>query len=104
MNLKSFSNRHPDLDWLRIIVVTMLIPFHTAMTFAPYQTAEKVRFVQNTLLNPMMVLKNYPLFNLCSVFRSYYPQFSGIPGQFKPPLPSPTAMGLYLSKVTSPFA
>ena len=36
MNLQTSLNRRPDLDWLRIIVVVMLIPFHTAMTFAPY--------------------------------------------------------------------
>jgi len=30
------SERRADLDWLRILVVLMLIPFHTAMTFAPY--------------------------------------------------------------------
>jgi glucan biosynthesis protein C len=36
MNLPNTTIRHPYLDWLRIIVVAMLIPFHTAMTFAPY--------------------------------------------------------------------
>jgi len=30
------SQRIYYLDWIRIIVVLMLIPFHTAMTFAPY--------------------------------------------------------------------
>lgn len=29
--------RLPYLDWLRVLVVLMLVPFHTAMTFAPYQ-------------------------------------------------------------------
>lgn len=33
---QSVSERRPDLDWLRVLVVLMLIPFHTAMTFAPY--------------------------------------------------------------------
>ena len=32
----SASGRRPYLDWLRVIVVMMLIPFHTAMTFSPY--------------------------------------------------------------------
>lgn len=36
MGVIGVSNRRPDLDWLRIIVVMMLVPFHTAMTFAPY--------------------------------------------------------------------
>jgi glucan biosynthesis protein C len=36
MGNQTVLGRRPDLDWLRIIVVTMLIPFHTAMTFAPY--------------------------------------------------------------------
>lgn len=36
MSNRTAMGRRPDLDWLRIIVVTMLIPFHTAMTFAPY--------------------------------------------------------------------
>jgi len=34
--VKTTSQRRPDLDWLRVLVVLMLIPFHTAMTFAPY--------------------------------------------------------------------
>jgi glucan biosynthesis protein C len=32
----SIPERRADLDWLRVLVVLMLIPFHTAMTFAPY--------------------------------------------------------------------
>ena len=30
------SERHYDLDWIRVLVVIMLIPFHTAMTYAPF--------------------------------------------------------------------
>jgi hypothetical protein len=40
------SVRVTHLDWLRIIVVGMLIPFHTAMTFAPYAW-----YVRNAQLN-----------------------------------------------------
>jgi len=36
INPQDSKNRLPYLDWLRIIIVLMLIPFHTAMTFAPY--------------------------------------------------------------------
>jgi peptidoglycan/LPS O-acetylase OafA/YrhL len=36
MNLPGTLKRRPELDWLRIIIVAMLVPFHTAMTFAPY--------------------------------------------------------------------
>jgi len=38
--------RLTHLDWLRIIVVGMLIPFHTAMTFAPYAW-----YIRNPQLN-----------------------------------------------------
>ncbi len=36
MKIQSAINRRPEIDWLRIIIVAMLVPFHTAMTFAPY--------------------------------------------------------------------
>jgi len=36
MSLPNALKRRPELDWLRIIIVAMLVPFHTAMTFAPY--------------------------------------------------------------------
>jgi len=36
MNTDRISQRLHYLDWLRIMVVLMLVPFHTAMTFAPY--------------------------------------------------------------------
>src|SRR4030042_2420422 len=36
MNLPGTLKRRPELDWVRIIIVAMLVPFHTAMTFAPY--------------------------------------------------------------------
>jgi len=34
--LQISTNRLSHLDWLRIIVVAMLIPFHSAMTFTPF--------------------------------------------------------------------
>ena len=40
------TGRLTHLDWLRIIVVGMLIPFHTAMTFAPYAW-----YIRNPRLN-----------------------------------------------------
>ncbi|MDD5313024.1 MAG: acyltransferase family protein [Dehalococcoidia bacterium] len=46
INPQDFKNRLPYLDWLRIIIVLMLIPFHTAMTFAPYPW-----FLQNNEFN-----------------------------------------------------
>jgi len=37
MKSQGTSARQPYLDWLRVFIVLMLIPFHTAMTFAPYE-------------------------------------------------------------------
>lgn len=34
---QSPSRHLPYLDWLRVLVVLMLVPFHTAMTFSPYR-------------------------------------------------------------------
>lgn len=53
------SVRRPYLDWLRVIVVIMLIPFHTAMTFAPFGW-----YLRNSELNTatkglVMVLDQY---------------------------------------------
>ena len=51
------SQRHPDLDWLRVLVVLILIPFHTAMTFAPYPW-----YLRNDELNlATMALKKKPV-------------------------------------------
>jgi len=46
LQLPSAQGRLTHLDWLRIIVVGMLIPFHTAMTFAPYAW-----YIRNPQLN-----------------------------------------------------
>ena len=37
MKSQGASVRRPYLDWLRVFIILMLIPFHTAMTFAPYE-------------------------------------------------------------------
>jgi len=34
--MNTTPERRFDLDWLRVLVVIMLIPFHTAMTYAPF--------------------------------------------------------------------
>ncbi len=36
MDIKNISTRRPDLDWLRIILVIMLVPYHAAWIFYPY--------------------------------------------------------------------
>jgi glucan biosynthesis protein C len=46
MSLEVAKARLPYLDWLRIIIVMMLVPFHTAMTFATYPW-----FLQNNELS-----------------------------------------------------
>jgi len=34
--VESISERRYELDWLRVLVVLLLIPFHTAQIFTPY--------------------------------------------------------------------
>jgi hypothetical protein len=46
MQLQLPSNRLVHLDWLRILVITELILFHTAMTFAPFGW-----YIRNAQLN-----------------------------------------------------
>jgi len=51
--------RHHYLDWLRVLVVLMLIPFHTAMTFAPYAWYLRNDQLNDATIGLIMVLDKY---------------------------------------------
>lgn len=47
-------NRRPDIDWLRIMAVLLLIPFHTARLFDIWEA----NYVKNEVLSPMLSYQN----------------------------------------------
>ena len=59
MQLQEAKTRLAYLDWLRIIIVLMLVPFHTAMTFAPYPWFLQNNQMSLPLQGLVMVMDRY---------------------------------------------